>query len=123
MAKRNNRTCICCGEKYRYCNSCQEDALKPSWYGIFHNENCKNIYTITNEYKSNNGNKLTKEEAKVLLDNCDLSYKDSLHHTIVETLNEIYKVEPVNEGDIHKTSMTEEKVESYNFESKKKFKK
>lgn len=123
MAKKNNKTCICCGKKYRYCNSCAEDALKPTWYGIFHNENCKNIYTITNDYKSNDSNKLTREEAKKLLDGCDLSYKNSLHHVIVGTLNEIYEVEPIKEDMVSTEIIETENVTMDNLDGKKKFKK
>ena len=42
MSKRLNRTCICCGTNYRYCNRCAEDAGKPSWLRNFH-ESIANI--------------------------------------------------------------------------------
>ena len=89
-----NRTCIVCGHKYSYCPSCMEDAYKPKWMTIFHDENCKNIFNATSDYLAND---ITKEKAKELLDKCDLSNKTSLHHTIVEALDAIYKSDEVYE--------------------------
>lgn len=87
---RNNRKCICCSAEYRYCNSCSEDKLKESWYTIYHNENCRNIYNIISSYLSG---RITKEEAKEKLDKCDLSYKDKLKDKMVEIINKIYEMD------------------------------
>jgi uncharacterized phage-associated protein len=89
---RNNRKCICCSAEYRYCNSCSEDKLKESWYTIYHNENCRNIYNIISNYISG---RITKEEAKEKLDKCDLSYKDKLKEKMVEVISKIYEVDNV----------------------------
>lgn len=64
------RKCIVCGNEYNYCRSCPKDAKKATWYALYDNENCKNISQALTDY---NFNKVTKEEAKDILSNCDLS--------------------------------------------------
>ena len=51
MGKKNNRTCIICGQEYRYCSACGEDAGKPTWYFIFDGENCHDIYEVCTQYR------------------------------------------------------------------------
>ena len=51
MGKKNNRTCIICGQDYRYCSACGEDAGKPTWYFIFDSENCHDIYETCVAYR------------------------------------------------------------------------
>ena len=46
-----NRTCIICGKKYSYCNNCQSDANKPTWYFIFDSQNCHDIYEVCTQYR------------------------------------------------------------------------
>ena len=46
-----NRTCIICGKKYSYCNNCQSDANKPTWYFIFDGLNCHDIYEVCTQYR------------------------------------------------------------------------
>ena len=43
-SKKNNRKCIVCGEKYYFCPTCQDGAVRASWYAIFHDQNCHDIY-------------------------------------------------------------------------------
>ena len=82
-----NRTCIVCGHKYSYCPSCAEDEYRPKGLTIFHDENCKNIFDATADYLAHD---ISKETAKNILDKCDLSNKESMHHTIIEAIGEIY---------------------------------
>ena len=51
MGKKNNRTCIICGENYAYCPHCGEDASKPTWYFIFDGQNCHDIYEVCTQYR------------------------------------------------------------------------
>ena len=51
MGKKNNRTCIICGQEYRYCSACGEDAGKPTWYFIFDGQNCHDIYEVCTQYR------------------------------------------------------------------------
>ena len=46
-----NRTCIICGKKYSYCNNCQSDANKRTWYFIFDGLNCHDIYEGCTQYR------------------------------------------------------------------------
>lgn len=65
-----NRTCKACGKKYRYCPSCLEDAYKPTWMTMFHDENCKKIFKILVD---NFSGYITNDETKELLNECDTS--------------------------------------------------
>lgn len=87
VSKKNNRTCIVCGEKYNYCYNC-ENANKPSWYTIFHDENCHDIYGAVANILPQQG----KEAAKEALDKCDLSNKGNFHPNIIKSINEIYDI-------------------------------
>lgn len=120
VAKKNNRKCICCSEEYRYCNSCAEDRMKPVWYTLYHNENCKNVFNTASDYLAN---AITKEEAKEKFDKCDLSYKDKMHHKIVEAINDVYGiVNPVFE-EVVEAPIIEEKVVEVEEKELKKFNK
>jgi len=70
-----NRSCVVCGKKYYYCSStnCQESFGKPTWMIMFHDENCKNIFSIISEHYHN---RLSDVEAMKQLEQCDLSKKD-----------------------------------------------
>lgn len=88
MAK--NRICKCCKVAYSYCPTCEEDRFKPSWYALFHDENCKSIFDILVQYGLK---KITKQEAKKELSKLDLSIKDKCDEDIVSQLNEIFNDE------------------------------
>ena len=91
MARRD-RDCYLCGKEYKYCPTCSQDKMKPTWMGEFHAENCKNIFDICTRF---NMQMLTKEEAKDALDACDLSNKDNFKSFVQRDLENIYKEEPV----------------------------
>ena len=116
MAK-NNRKCICCSTEYRYCGNCSEDRLKEPWHAIYHDENCKNIFNAASDYLAG---AITKEEAKENFDKCDLSYKDKLHHKIVEAINAVYGViEPIVKEESEKSVIEEPVAEVEEKETKK----
>ena len=56
----NQRICLCCGKTYRYCSHCDEKKF-PTWYALFHDENCHDIWYILSDFESGI---LTKEEAQ-----------------------------------------------------------
>lgn len=85
-----NKTCCVDGVKYSYCNNCSDDANKPRWMISFCSENCKNIYEAVAGYGAG---KYTKEEAKELLDKCDLSKEHDFTNATKRLLKEIYQVE------------------------------
>lgn len=84
--KRYNRICVVCSTNYTYCSGCHEYIKHPRWMTIYHNENCKDVFNITSDYLAG---KLDKNAAKEMLDKCDLSYKDKLHHAIVKAIDDI----------------------------------
>ena len=89
MAKKNNRKCIVCGREYYYCShNCIDSINKPSWYTIFHDENCHDIYGAVANILPQQG----KEAAKEALDKCDLSNKGNFHPNIIKSINEIYDI-------------------------------
>lgn len=45
-----NRTCFTCGKRYSYCPSCESDKDKPSWYGLFHDLSCKDVFNAINDF-------------------------------------------------------------------------
>lgn len=86
MSKRLNRTCICCGTNYRYCNRCAEDAGKPSWLRNFHDENCRKIFYVVNDF---NHGEITASDAAKILKNCDLSNKRNFKESIANIIDKI----------------------------------
>lgn len=69
---KNERTCAICGTKYEYCNNCQKYDGLPRWMFLFHDQNCKNIYDVVNDYKSK---VISAEAAKEKLSKLNLSIK------------------------------------------------
>lgn len=84
--KKNNKTCICCGKIYTYCNSCPQYITEPTWKAIFHDENCKKIFMAVSDYL---GSEKTKDESKAILEACDLSDKDKFNIKVKDTINDI----------------------------------
>ena len=83
---RRNRECYLCGQKYEYCPSCSQDQLKPAWMAEFHNIDCKNIFDICTRF---NMSLLTKEDAKIALEKCDLSNRENFKSYIQRDLDNI----------------------------------
>lgn len=71
---RRSRECYLCGENYKYCPTCSQDKMKPAWMSEFHSENCKNIFDICTRF---NMQLMSKSEAQVALNACDLSNKSN----------------------------------------------
>lgn len=87
MVKKNNKKCIVCGKVYTFCPSCAEFDNYPRWLSIYHDENCKNIFTATSDYLAGD---ITDEQARKILDTCDLSKKKNFHHTIIKAIDKLY---------------------------------
>ncbi len=69
------RKCTACGTKYSYCPECSRlDALKPTWYGEFCSEPCKDLWLTLTRFGMN---RLTKSEAKSVILGLDLKPIDS----------------------------------------------
>lgn len=96
MGKRFERTCVVCGKKYEYCSGCATYDSVPTWYNVYHNENCREIFRVATQY--HNG-KLDREEAKAAFKACDLSYINDLKPSIHELIDELLK-EPIIEEQL-----------------------
>ena len=46
------RTCLVCGTKYKYCNTCGDYNPEETWRFVFHEEKCRDIYDIWQQYHS-----------------------------------------------------------------------
>lgn len=88
MAKKN-KVCLTCGTNYSYCNNCNQK--DPSWMAEFHSENCKNIFDICTRY---NMELLSKADAKVVLEKCDLSNKANFKEYVQRDLKAIFAEDP-----------------------------
>jgi len=94
-----NRICICCGTEYKYCPSCTKDRYKPTWYALYCSENCKTIFDAANDYGF--GLK-TKEEAKAIIENCDLTNLESFKEIVKNDVNKIIEVVEPKKADAPK---------------------
>lgn len=102
MAKLN-RTCFVCGKKHSYCPSCYEDRLLETWHIMFHDENCKKIFDIINQYFYKH---INVDEAITQLEQCDLTNVESFNEDIKKDIKDILEQKKV-EID---TKLTEEPV-------------
>lgn len=98
MGKKNNRKCIICQREYHYCPTCGEDSGKPSWYAIFHNQNCHDIYDICVGYRDK---EISTDEAYNKLTKIDLSNLEDFNEGTKGQIKEILAS--------HKNVATEEK--------------
>lgn len=85
MARRD-RQCLCCGTKYSYCPTCSTDKLKPTWMTEFCSESCKELFETATKY---NLKKLTKSEAKEIIENLELKEKSAYVECIQKDLENI----------------------------------
>ena len=89
MAQRN-RKCYLCGESYKYCSTCSQDRMKPTWMNEFHSESCKDIFDICTRF---NMDMITKEQAQNELAKCDLSNKKNFKSYVQKDLEVIFEDE------------------------------
>lgn len=85
MARRD-RQCLCCGAKYSYCPTCSTDKLKPTWMTEFCSESCKELFETATKY---NLKKLTKSEAKEIIEKLELKEKSAYVECIQKDLENI----------------------------------
>ena len=84
------RKCYLCGERYEYCPTCWDDRNEPAWKVTFHTEDCKVIFQTCVDY---NMGLISKEEAQLTLNNCDLSKKKDFREDVQDTID-IIMAEP-----------------------------
>lgn len=116
--KKDNRTCICCGTAYKYCNTCAEYAHLPQWKNIYDKVECKVIFDVATDFCAK---LITKEEAKEKLGEYDIKniqMKESLAKIINEILGSKV-VKAIPEKVEEKVESKEEKVEEAKEETSK----
>lgn len=87
-----NKTCLCCSSKFSYCPDCsRKDALAPSWKSEFCSEDCMTIWTTATKY---NMNKITKTEAKAIIENIALKPVEQYTKCVQRDLGVILAKEP-----------------------------
>lgn len=89
MAKKNNKICIVCGQKYTFCPTCSDTKDLEMWRNIYCSENCKKLFHAASGYHAKTA---TIEEVRARFDACDLSYKDKLNENFIEAINAAYGI-------------------------------
>lgn len=90
-----NRKCVVCRQEYFYCaTNCAESRGKPSWMISFCSENCKKVYDACAAF---NAKMMSAEQAKNILDTCDLSDKGHFTVSTQKLILEIYETSKVEE--------------------------
>lgn len=116
---KKGRECLICGTRYEYCPNCDGFINKPRWMFLYHDENCKDIGVILNDYKA--GTK-TADEAKTALGKTDLSKKDTFRPAFKAMIDEIMNTPEKEEEDVP-VQKKYNNSESNKFSSKKSYKK
>ena len=69
------RKCLSCTTSYKYCPSCSRvDALAPAWKSQFCSEPCATLWTTLTKFSMN---RITKAEAKSIIEGLDLKSSDA----------------------------------------------
>lgn len=115
---KNNATCITCGKGYHLCMACERSkSTWKYWKMLADSENCYKIYQVVNDY---NFNKISKNEAKNLLEKLDLTELDTFRVNIKEKIIEIMKTKKqhsknrkfkVDEVNVENENIVEETIE------------
>lgn len=80
------RKCLLCQKEYKYCPYCAEDAYKPKWMFLFHDENCSEIFDVLQRHEQNF---YTDEEAIQRLKKLDLTV---LKNSTQSVKNQVQKI-------------------------------
>lgn len=96
------RICSVCHFNYDFCNHCNKDKDKPLWYFTFCSQNCHDIYETTSNFE--NG-KINANDAKLQLDNLNLSKLDNFGESYKKSINKI-----INSVSIKESVVTEDVV-------------
>ena len=102
------RICSVCHFNYDFCNHCNKDKDKPLWYFTFCSQNCHDIYEITSSFE--NG-KIDADEAKLKLNNLNLSKLDNFGESYKKSIDKIMSSAHVKNDVIVEDMITEENVD------------
>ena len=105
---KGEKICATCRSNYDFCPKCNRDKDKPLWYFTFCSQNCHDIYEITSSFE--NG-KIDADEAKLKLNNLNLSKLDNFGESYKKSINKIMNSESVKNDVIIEDVITEENVD------------
>lgn len=94
---KGDKICATCRCSYNFCPKCNEDKDKPLWYFTFCSQNCHDIYEITSSFE--NG-KIDADEAKLKLDNLNLSKLDNFGESYKKSIDKIMSSVSIKESVI-----------------------
>ena len=105
-----DRTCLLCQTKYKYCPYCAEDANKPTWMFLFHDENCHMIFDTLQRHTQEF---LNDEEAIKKLKECNLDVLKTATSTVNNQVKKILAKEqirkPIKKVEVKKEETIEQK--------------
>ena len=99
---KGEKICATCRCSYNFCPKCNKDKDKPLWYFTFCSQNCHDIYETTSSFE--NG-KIDADEAKLKLNNLNLSKLDNFGESYKKSINKI-----INSASIKESVITEDVV-------------
>ena len=105
---KGEKICSTCRCSYNFCPKCDKDKDKPLWYFTFCSQNCHDIYETTSSFE--NG-KIDADEAKLKLNNLNLSKLDNFGESYKKSINKIMSSVSVKENVVTEDVVTEEKTE------------
>ena len=105
---KGNKICATCRSNYDFCPKCNKDKDKPLWYFTFCSQNCHDIYETTSNFE--NG-KIDADEAKLQLDNLNLSKIDNFGESYKKSINKIMGSASIKNDVIVEDIITEENVD------------
>lgn len=65
MTLKPNKTCIICGNQYRYCVNCGSNKPYQYWRNIYCSEDCKGVGQLWYQYR---GGEISQKDAKILIE-------------------------------------------------------
>ena len=102
---KGEKICATCRSNYDFCPKCNRDKDKPLWYFTFCSQNCHDIYEITSSFE--NG-KIDADEAKLKLNNLNLSKLDNFGESYKKSINKIMSSVSIKESVITEDVAVEE---------------
>lgn len=90
MKKNNNVKCVVCGKGYHLCMSCKDKIAMKPWKVLTDTSEHYKVHQVISGYR---GGIYTKDEARVALENIDISDKNTYLDSVKKVLDEILKVE------------------------------
>ena len=94
---KGKKICATCRSEYDFCPKCNKDKDKTLWYFTFCSQNCHDIYETTSSFE--NG-KIDADEAKLKLDNLNLSKLDNFGESYKKSIDKIMSSVSIKESVI-----------------------